>query len=138
MLSLVFEHQNDSAVHTKELLTEKPLLVYTVFGSLSVDIDHIQRRVEIFRSSRGNSSPMENLEEIERPLYGLKLKKMLDNGIAVLVQMEPTYVKKRYLFAELTSTARLFVEEHEDGISVFVVSANEKFDTNYLLGIIGS
>lgn len=136
-MSLIFEGQDNSAVQVKELLTEDHLFVYTVLSRIEKSVSDIQRRVEIYRSSKGITSPISNLEEIERPLYGLKLKEILDNGVIVFVQLEPTYVKRRYYFAELTNTARLYCEEYEEGVSVFVVSANDKFNTDYFLGIIG-
>lgn len=123
------EHQKHSAVPNKEVLTRDPLLVYTKFGVFPLTTKDIQRRLE-------NMGYYDNLQEIERPLYGLKLKKIEDDGVMVFVQTIDTYTMKRYLFAQIKPNWRLYVEKQEKGVSLFVVSANEDFDTKDLMRII--
>lgn len=67
--------------------------------------------------------------EITRPLYGLQFLQADNENIAKFVQVHATEVRKKYRVAEPWKGSRVYVEEHETGVSLFMVTV---MDTAHL------
>ena len=59
---------------------------------------------------------------IKRPLYGLLYVKKITRSVVKMVQVAPTGVSRFYLMSEPWPGSRIYVEEHKNGISVFMLS----------------
>lgn len=120
----------------REALTKDKLYVYAVLGKTLPSLEALERKIERLQVSLADEDlSFDNLQTITRPQYGLKFKKIHDDGVFQFVQDLPTYSNRTYYFVKLDDTATLYADEHESGISVFVVSSDNEFETNYLASI---
>ena len=104
-----------------EVASSNNIIIYVKGGILPLTLDEIQRRLEGIQLDEFKHA--ENLELIRRPLYGLKAVKNVKEGIIEFVQMMGTQVFRDYYFAELQKGCRIYIEEHSDGVNVFMASA---------------
>lgn len=127
--------QEFSEAYLTELTSDKPLLMYHIHGSFDLTIEEVQSKLDLYFAEK--RSPANQLQEVRRPLYGLKFEALSDNGILTFAQMLPTREERLYHYVDLDPSARLYLEKGNGGLSMFVVSESYKFDSEILTWIAG-
>lgn len=102
----------------KESATKDKLIVYLKGGILPLTLQDIQDRL-------ANIGYVENLEPVERPLYGMKVMNNVRSGIIQCVQIEPTAVLRTYYMAQPHPNCRIYIENYDEGISMFMVCSEQ-------------
>lgn len=76
------------------------------------------------------------LQKISRVLYGLQMVKYFKNGVIQMVQMKSTSEYRDYWYVDLSSNARLYVEERENDVAIFMVTTKNIDDFRRMLLLI--
>lgn len=97
----------------KENISQDKLIVFIKSGILPFNIDELEARVG------------KNMELIQRPLYGLQLVEAVRHDILKMIQIKPIQVYKTYYYFEPWNNCRVYAEQHENGISTFMVSVGK-------------
>lgn len=92
----------------KELVTNDSLLVYVVHGVKPFEIVEIEQRFNI------------NMDKITRNVYGMLVVGQVRNDVIELVQVKPTQATKEYYYADWNSGCRIFAEQAETGVHLFM------------------
>jgi hypothetical protein len=89
------------------------IFVYIKGGILNLDVEDVQRRLEE-EDITGNLTP------VRRVLYGMKVVEHVTEGIALFVEVFPSAIYKEYLYVDIDDERRLYIEELDEGITMFM------------------
>lgn len=90
------------------------MFVYIKGGILDMDTEEVQRRLEE-EEITGNLTP------VRRVLYGMKVVEHVTEGIALFVEVFPSAFYQEYLYVDIDEERRLYIQELDDGITMFMV-----------------
>ena len=94
--------------------------------------------MEILVGKLQASDIRENFEEITRPLYHLKFVKKLAGKILCMAQISATEIHRTYQCIDFGKKSRLYVEETENGLAIFMISVGDGSDLGLFGRLIGA
>jgi hypothetical protein len=120
---------------THEPVSESTFLIYLKPEQLSYQkgqtseevLFELETRVRNIQAKKYSSDKSASpFRPIERVLYGMKLSGTPGYGLLKLVQMYPTSVYKKYLYADISDHARIYVEVVDDDTNEMSTSEGKR------------